>query len=144
MSDVNTFIETIGKDVSANVAPRIEGLAKGIEAAALSDYVPKISAFANQLVKDIITEQSVTVRDFVTELLQDLFKLYKPEVAGNLRTKIVNSGIEVHGQDVRLDLRRRDTGAIVSSLDIPISLRIQVDGVSLNVTESTIGLDVVR
>ena len=48
------------------------------------------------------------------------------------------------GEGVRLDLKRRDTGAVVSSLDIPISLTIKVEGVSLNVTETTIGLDVVR
>jgi hypothetical protein len=28
MSDVNTFIDTIGKDISATVSPRIERLAK--------------------------------------------------------------------------------------------------------------------
>ena len=144
MSDVNTFIETIGKDVNTAVVPRIEGLAKGIGAKALSDYVPKISAFANQLVKEIIDEQSVAVRDFSAALIQDLFHRYRPEVAGQLRTRIVNGGIEVVGEGVRLDVKRRDTGAVVSSLDIPVSLKIQVDGLSLNVTESTIGLDVVR
>jgi hypothetical protein len=144
MSDVNTFIETIGKDVNTTVVPRIEGLAKGIGAKALSDYVPKISAFANQLVKEIIDEQSVAVRDFSAALIQDLFHRYRPEVAGQLRTRVVNGGLEVVGEGVRLDVKRRDTGAVVSSLDIPVSLKIQVDGLSLNLTETTIGLDVVR
>jgi hypothetical protein len=64
MSDVNTFIDAIGKDVNATVAPRIEGLAKGIGAKAVSDYVPQISAFASKLVKEIVDEQAVVVRDF--------------------------------------------------------------------------------
>ena len=56
----------------------------------------------------------------------------------------MNDGVEVVGQGVRLDLKRRDTGAVVSSLDIPVSLKIKVDGVSLVLTETTVGLDVVR
>lgn len=144
MSDVNTFIDAIGKDVNSVVVPKVEGLAKGIGAQAMSDYVPKISAFANQLVKEIIDEQSVVVRNFASALVQDLFQRYRPEVAGQLRTRIVNGGVEVVGDGVRLDLKRRDTGAVVSSLDIPVSLTIKVEGLSLNLTETTIGLDVVR
>lgn len=144
MSDVNTFIDAIGKDVHAAVVPEIAGLAKGIEAQALSDYVPKISAFANQLVKEIVDEQSVVVQNFVTTLIQDLFQRYRPEIAGQLRARIVSEGVQVTGEGVRLDLKRRDTGALVSSLDIPVSLTIHVDAVSLNLTETTIGLDVIR
>jgi len=144
MSDVNTFIDAIGKDVNATVVPRIEALAQGIGAQALSDYVPQVSAFANRLVKQIVDEQSVVVRDFATAMIQDLFQRYQPELAGELRTRIVSDGVEVVGQGVRLDLKRRDTGALVSSLDIPVSLKIRIDGVSLTLTETTIGLDVVR
>ena len=144
MSDVNTFIDAIGKDVTAAVAPRIDGLAKGIGDQALSDYVPKISVFANQLVKEIVDEQSAVVKNFVAALIQDVFARYRPEVAGQLRTRIVNGGIEVVGEGVRIDLKRRDTGALVSSLDIPVSLKIPVDGLSLSLTETMVGLDVVR
>jgi hypothetical protein len=144
MSDVNAFIDAIGKDVNATVVPRVESLAEGIGAKALADYVPKIAAFANQLVKEIVDEQSVVVRDFTTALIQDLFQRYRPEVAGQLRTKVVRDGLAVVGEGVRLDLKRRDTGALVSSLDIPVSLTIKVEGLSLNITETTIGLDVVR
>ena len=144
MSDVNAFIDAIGKDVNETVAPRIEGLAEGIGAKVLADYGPKISAFATQLVKEIIDEQSTVVRDFATTLIQDLFQRYRPEVAGDLRTKIVPGGIALTGEGIRLDLKRRDTGALVSSLDIPVSLTIKVDALSLNLTETTIGLDVVR
>jgi len=144
MSDVNTFIDAIGKDVSATVTPRIDGLVKGIEQQAVADYGPKISAFAGQLVQQIINEQSVVVERFVATLIQDLFARYRPEVAGQLRTTIVNGGLQVVGDGIRLDLKRRDTGAVVSSLDIPVSVKIPIDGLSLSVTESTIGLDLVR
>ena len=144
MSDVNTFIDAIGKDVNATVAPRIEGLGKGIEAKVLSDYVPQISAFASRLLKEIVEEQSALVRDAATAAIQDVFQRYQPELAGELRTKIVSGGLEVIGQGVRLDLKHRDTGAVVSSLDVPVSLKIRVDGVALTFTETTIGLDVVR
>ena len=144
MSDVNTFIDAIGKDINATVTPRIDGLVKGIEQQAVSDYGPRISAFAGQLVKEIVDEQSAAVNNFLATLIQDLFARYKPEVAGQLRTTIVNGGIQVKGDGVRLDLKRRDTGAVVSSLDIPVSLKIPIDGLSLSITETTIGLDLVR
>ena len=144
MSDVNTFIDAIGKDVTATVAPQIEGLAQGIGAKALSDYGPQITAFASLLVKQIVDEQAVVIRDFATALIQDLFQRYEPELAGELRTRIVSDGVEVIGRGVRLDVKRRDTGAVVSSLDVPVSLKIRIDGVSLTLTETTIGLDVVR
>jgi hypothetical protein len=144
MSDVNAFIDAIGKDVNAALAPRIEELAKGIGAKAASDYVPQISAFAGRLVKAIVDEQSVVVREFATAVIQDVFQRYRPELAGELRTRIVSDGVEVIGQGVRLDLKHRDTGALVSSLDVPVSLKIRIDAVSLTLTETTIGLDVVR
>jgi hypothetical protein len=144
MSDVNTFIDAIGKDINATVTPRIDGLVNGIEQQAVSDYGPRISAFASQLVKEIVDEQSAVVKNFVVTLIQDLFARYRPEVAGQLRTTIVNGGIQVNGDGVRLDLKRRDTGAVVSSLDIPVSLKIPIDGLSLSLTETTIGLDLVR
>jgi len=144
MSDVNTFIDAIGKDISATVTPRIDGLVKGIEQQAVSDYGPKVSTFAGQLVQQIINEQSAVVERFVATLIQDLFARYRPEVAGQLRTTIVNGGLQVVGDGVRLDLKRRDTGAVVSSLDIPVSVKIPIDGLSLSITETTIGLDLVR
>ena len=144
MADVNAFIDAIGKDVNATVVPRIESLTHGIGEKALADYVPKVSAFANQLVKEIVAEQSVVVRDFATALLQELFQRYRPDVAGELRVKIVQDGLELAGEGIRLDVKRRDTGAVVSSLDIPVSIKIRVDGLALNIHDSTIGLDVVR
>jgi hypothetical protein len=144
MSDVNTFIDAIGKDISTTVTPRIDGLVKGIEHQAASDYGPKISAFASQLVQHIVDEQSAVVERFVATLIQDLFARYRPEVTGQLRTTIVNGGIQVIGDGVRLDLKRRDTGAVVSSLDIPVSVKIPISGLSVSLTETTVGLDLVR
>jgi hypothetical protein len=128
MADVNAFIEAIGKDVNATVVPRIDGVAEQI----------------GTRVKEIVDEQSVVVRDFVSTLIQDLFQRYRPDFAGELRTKIVPDGIELHGEGIKLDLKRRDTGALVSSLDIPISIKIRVDGLALNIQETTIRLDVIR
>ena len=143
MADVNAFIDAVGKDVNATVVPQIETLTRGIGAQAVADYVPKVAAFADQLVKEIVDEQSIVVRDFVTKLIQDLFQRYRPDVVGDLRTKIVRDGIEIVGEGVRLDLKRRDTGAIVSSLDIPVSVKIKLDGMTLTLQENVIKLDVV-
>ncbi|HXD17241.1 MAG TPA: hypothetical protein VN654_09500 [Vicinamibacterales bacterium] len=144
MSDVNTFIDAIGKDISATVTPRIDGLVKGIEQQAVSDYGPKVSAFASQLVQHIIDEQSAVVERFVATLIQDLFARYRPEVTGQLRTTIVNGGLQVTGDGVRFDLKRRDTGAVVSSLDIPVSVKIPISALSVTLGETTVGLDLVR
>lgn len=144
MADVNAFIDAIGKDVNAAVAPRVTGLEKGIEQKVLSEYVPQISAFANSLLKQIVDEQSAAVGAFATAVIQDLFQRYQPELVGELRTKIVKDGLEVVGQGVRLDVKRRDTGALVSSLDVPVSLKVRVDDVSVTLTETKIALDVVR
>jgi len=144
MSDVNTFIDTIGSDVNATVVPKIQTLAQTISATAHTDYVPKISAFANDLVKQIIDEQSETVRTFVSGVIADLFQRYKPELTGELHAKMVQGAIEVTGQGVKLDLKRRDTGASVSTLDIPVSLRIRVDEIGVTLQNGTFKLDVIK
>ena len=144
MSDVNTFIDGIGQDVGATVAPKVQALVDGIGAKAVADYVPKVTAFANQLVKEVIDEQSAVVRDFAVKLIQDLFQRYRPELGGELRTRIVDGGVELVGEGIRLDLKRRGTETIVSSLDIPVALTIKVDQLALNIQDATIKLDVVR
>jgi hypothetical protein len=144
MSDVITFIDTIGKDVSAIVVPKIESLAEEITTKTFTQYGPRVSAFANQLVKDIIDEQSATVREVVTGVIQDIFQRYRPELAGELRTRIVQGGLEVTGRDVRLDLKHRETGVSVSSLDIPVSLTISVEALGVTLQDTTIVLDAVR
>jgi hypothetical protein len=144
MSDVNGFIEAIGKDVSASVVPRVESLAEEIGAKTLNDYGPRVSAFASQLVKDIIDEQSATLRDFVTTLIQDLSRRYRPELLGELHARIVHDGVELTGQGIRLDVKRRDTGASVSSLDIPVAVTIKIPELGVTLQNATVTLDVVR
>ena len=144
MADVNGFVDAIGKDVSATVVPKIGELADQISAKALADYGPKISAFASELVKDFIGEQAGTVRTFTGALIQELFARYRPELVGDLRATLVQNAIVVAGEGVRLDLKRRDTGAAVSSLDIPIAITIRVDDLAINIDEATIKLDLIR
>lgn len=144
MSDVTTFIDTVGKDVNATVVPKIHTLAETISTKALNDYGPRISAFTNDLVKDIINEQSATVRDFVSGVIADLFQRYRPELTGELHATLVQGAIEVSGQAVTLALKRRDTGAPVSALDIPVSLRIRVDEMAVSLQNTTIRLNVIK
>ena len=144
MSDVNTFIDTIGKDVNATVVPTIQTLAQTISAHTEQVYAPRVAAFANQLVKDIIDEQSETVRQFVSGIITDLFQRYKPELTGELHATMVQGAIEVTGQGVRLDLKSRESGASISSLDIPVSLRINVNEMAVTLQNTTIRLDVIR
>ena len=144
MSDVTTFIDTIGKDVNAAVVPKIQTLAQTISAHTEQVYAPRVSAFTHQLVKDIIDEQSETVRQFVSGVITDLFQRYKPELTGELHATMVQGAIEVTGKDVRLDLTNRETGAPVSSLDIPVSLRIKVNEMAVTIQNTTIRLDVIK
>ena len=143
MSDVNTFIDTIGQDISATVSPRLESLAEQITATTFTEYGPRVSAFASQLARDVIEEQSATVHEFATTLIQDIFQRYRPELAGELHTRIVQGGLEVTGRNVRVDIKRRDTGDPVSSLDIPVSLTIKLDPVGVTLKNATVKLDVV-
>ena len=144
MSDVNTFIDAIGHDVNAAVVPRVQDLAEQIREKTFSEYGPRVSTFASQLVKDIFDEQSGTIRDFVTAAIQDLFQRYQPELAGELHTNFVNGCVELTGHGIRLDLKHRDTGAPVASLDIPVSLQIKVNELTVKLPNTPIRFDVVR
>lgn len=128
MADVNGFIDAIGKDVDGVVVPRIDKLTEEI----------------GTKVKELVDQQSVIVRDFVATLIQDLFMRYRPDVTGELRTKIVQDGLELVGEGIKLNLKSRATGAVVSSLDIPIAIKIRIDPVTLGIQNQTITLDVVR
>ena len=144
MSDVNTFIDAIGHDVNAAVAPKVQHLAEQISAKTFAEYGPRVSTFASGLIKDFIDEQSGTVRDFVTAVIQDLFQRYRPELAGEIHTNFVNGSVELTGHGIRLDLKRRDTGAAVASLDIPVSLQIKIDELTVQLQNTPITFNVVR
>jgi len=144
MSDVNTFIDTIGQDVNATVVPKVQRLAEEVSAKTFTEYGPRVAAFANELVKDIIDQQSATVRDFVSGAIADLFQRYRPELHGELHARMVAGAVELTGHGVTLDLKGRETGTSIASLDIPVSLRIRVDELSVRLQNATIRLDVVR
>jgi hypothetical protein len=144
MSDVNTFIDAIGHDVNAAVVPRVQDLADQISEKTFTEYGPKVSTFASQLIKDIIDEQSGTIREFVTAVIQDLSQRYRPELAGELHTSFMNGCVQLTGHGIRLDLKRRDTGEPVASLDIPVSLQIKVDELTVTLPNTPIRFDVVR
>ena len=113
MSDVNTFIDAIGHDVNATVAPRVQELGEQI-------------------------------RGLVTAVIGDLFQRYQPELAGELHANFANGCVNLTGHGIRLDLKRRDTGAPVASLDIPVSLQVRVDDLNVTLQNTQIKLDVVR
>ena len=144
MSDVTTFIEAIGHDVNSAVVPRIEEFGKQLSERTLAEYGPRVSTFAGQLVKDIIDEQSGNVREFVTTVIHDLFQRYRPELAGELHANFANGGVTLTGHGIRLDLNRRDTGTAVASLEIPVSLHMKVDDLTVMLQNTRINFDVVR
>jgi hypothetical protein len=57
-------------------------------------------------------------------------------------TEIRRKLFEGHG--IRLELKRRDTGTPVASLDIPVSLSVRVDELAVKLQPGTIKLDVVK
>ena len=101
MSDVNGFIDALGRDVTNTIVPRIETFADGFRDKTLTDYGPRVSAFANQFVKEILDEQSATFRAFVTTVLQDLFQRYRPELVGEVHATVVKDGVQLTGQQIR-------------------------------------------
>ena len=144
MSDVNAFIDAIGNDVKAAVVPRVQELGDHIRDKTFAEYGPRVSTFAGQFVKDMIDEQSGTVREFVASVIQDLFQRYRPELAGELHANLANGCVQLTGHGIRLDVKRRDTGAAVASLDIPVSLQIKVDELTVQLQNTAIKFDVVR
>jgi hypothetical protein len=144
MSDVNQFVDALSQDVSGTVVPKVQELAETVGTRAIDEYGPRISAFANQLVKDIIQEQSATVTAFATTLIQDLFRRYSPELVGEVHATIVQGALQLQGQGTKLDLKRRDTGSIIASLDLPLSIRINLPPIDVALQHTTVKLDVVR
>jgi hypothetical protein len=106
----------------------------------MSDVNTFIDAIGNDVNDTVVPK----VQDFVTSLIQDLSQRYRPEIAGELHTKVMNGRIELTGHGIRLEVKRRDTGAPVATLDIPVSLTIKVDELAVKLQTATIKLDVVR
>jgi hypothetical protein len=144
MSDVKTFIDAIGADVNTTVAPKVKTLADTVSKQTFAAYGPRISAFAGELVKEIIDEQSGTLRDFVTGLIEEVFHRYQPELTGELHATMVAGAVQVTGHGVKLDVKNRETGASVSSLDIPVALTIKVADLKVQLQNTRIQLNVVK
>jgi hypothetical protein len=144
MSDVKTFIDAIGADVNTTVAPKVKTLAETVSKQTFAAYGPRISAFAGELVKEIIDEQSGTLRDFVTGLIEEVCHRYQPELTGELHATMVPGAVQVTGQGVKLDVKNRETGASVSSLDIPVSLTIKVADLKVQLQNTRIQLNVIK
>ena len=144
MSDVKTFIDAIGADVNTTVAPKVKALAEAVNKQAFAAYGPRISAFASELVKEIIDEQSGTLHDFVTGLIEEVCHRYQPELTGELHATMVPGAVQVTGQGVKLDVKNRETGASVSSLDIPVALTIKVADLKVQLQNTRIQLNVIK
>jgi hypothetical protein len=110
----------------------------------VNTFIDAVGQDINATVVPKVEEFSGTVRDFVTGVIQDVFHRYRPELTGELHTKIVNGAVQVTGQSVRLNLTRRDSGATVASLDIPVALTIRVPDLAVTLQQTTVRLDVVR
>lgn len=144
MSDVKTFIDAIGADVNTTVAPKVKALAETVSKQTFAAYGPRISAFAGELVKEIIDEQSGTLRDFVTGLIEEVCHRYQPELTGELHATMVPGAVQVTGHGVKLDVKNRETGASVSSLDIPVALTIKVADLKVQLQNTRIQLNVIK
>lgn len=103
-----------------------------------------VNTFSDTIGQDVAATVVPRIQNLVTVVIQDLFQRYRPELAGELRAKMMNGRVELTGHGIRLDLKRRDTGTPVASLDIPVSLQIKVDELALTLQNTTIRLDVVR
>ena len=163
MSDINEFVKKLGDDIGTTFAPRVEQqvvqtgnqiadraapqvqafvdqLVKEIAAAA----TPKVRDFSNKLVKDIFTQQSGPLRDFVIKMVQDLVGRYEPVLAGNVRTNIVERGIQLASDDTRVEIKERGTGKLVASLDLPVDFRIEFKDLFIKLDEAKLRLDNVQ
>lgn len=163
MGDINEFIGKLGDDIGDTFAPRIEEevVQIGNEIAghatpkvhAFADQLfkemadlaaPKMTDFANELVKDIFTQQSAPIRDFVIGLMQELVGRYEPSLAGNLHTNIVDQGVELVSDDMRLEMKERTTGNLIASLDLPVNLHIDFKDLFVKLDSATIRLENVQ
>jgi hypothetical protein len=144
VSDVNTFIETIGKDVDATVKPKVQTFVETVGTRTFNEYGPRVAAFASELAKQILDEQSASVQAFATELIQELFQRYRPEITGELHATMVQGAVQVEGRGVSLDMKRRDTGASVATLDIPVAIVIKVPDLNVTLQKTRLQLNVIN
>ena len=140
MSDVNQFIDELGKDISGTYVPTVQTFIDNVGQQIAADAAPKVGQFVNQLVKDIFAQQSGPIQDFLTSLIQDLASRYRPEISGNITTRIVDNGIEVESNDTKLDVKKQATGDLVTSLDIPIFIKISLNDFFVKLNSANVGI----
>ncbi|HEV8488058.1 MAG TPA: hypothetical protein VGV87_31345 [Blastocatellia bacterium] len=138
MPDVNQFIADLGEDITETFVPRVEPFIheRGAAIAALAG--PEVQQFTDQLVKKILAQQADPVQAFLTGLIQDLASRYRPEITGNLTTRIVNTGIEIESKDTKLELKEQKTGKTIASLDIPVFVKIQLNDFAVTLNSATV------
>jgi hypothetical protein len=73
-----------------------------------------------------------------------VFHRYQPELTGELHATMVPGAVQVTGHGVKLDVKNRETGASVSSLDIPVALTINVADLKFQLQNTRIQLNVVK
>jgi len=140
MADVNVFVDALGADLSDNFAPRIQTEIESLGNQIAGETAPKLHTFFDQLIKDVFAQHSVTVKDFVATLIKDVVARYEPGVTGNLHTTIVDQGLQLKSDDARLEIKERSTGKVITALDIPILVKIELTDLQLNLESATVQL----
>jgi len=140
MADVNAFVDALGSDLSDNFAPRIQTEIESLGNQIAGETAPKLHTFFDQLIKDVFAQHSVTVKDFVATLIKDVVARYEPGVTGNLHTTIVDQGLQLKSDDARLEIKERSTGKVITALDIPILVKIELTDLQLNLESATVQL----
>ena len=126
MADVNTFIDELVKDVTDRNVPEVAKFIHEVGDRVAAVAAPKVQDLVNDLVKTIFANESDRIRVFLTDQIKDLAARYHPEVSGNLTTRIVENGIEIESTDTRLDLKDSRDDVVITSLDLPIRVKIDL------------------
>ena len=102
MSDVKTFVDTVGKDVTTVAAPRIESLATGINDKVRTSTARACPRSPTSWSKTSSASSRRLFETFVTALIQELCQRYRPELVGDVRAHITQGGLDLTGQGVEL------------------------------------------
>jgi len=140
MADLNAFVDALGLDLTDHFAPKIQSEVEGIGNQIADETTPKVRAFFDQLIKDVFAQHSVTIKDFVSTMIKDVIARYEPGLTGNLHTSIVNQGLQLKSDDARLEIKERTTGKVITALDLPILVKIELKDLQLNLESATVQL----
>ena len=138
MADVDKFIQQLGDDVTETYVPTVQTFFHSVGEQIAADAGPRIGRFMDDLVRDIFAKQSQPIRDFLTALIKDLASRYHPQLGGNLTTRVIDNGIEIESTDTKLQVKKRETGDVVTELDIPIFVRINFNDFLVKLESGTV------